>query len=404
MSSDQYNIPQNIDVIVHQVVDMMSAISVKSFTVPPETQIGAGAITKVGHILAERGIKKVFIAIDAFLDQMNAAVGMIRSLKINKIEYVCFLQQKGEPDTKLVQEMTEKVRASNCDAVIAFGGGSVIDALKAAIILTANPDISFANISTSNVKARLLPFIAIPTTAGTGSEATNVTVITDEIAGIKHVIAHPSLIPDIAIMDACLTFSVPASVTAATGIDALTHAIEAYVGKNANPLTQALAHRAISLIGKALPIAVGQGQDLKAREDMMLASYMAGIAFSNAGLGLSHATAHRLGPAYNVPHGVANAVMLPSIMRFNLLVCKQAYAEIGLALTGKIIDGSATIDAIEALIAELGLPKNLREVGAGTADFDAFADMALQDICLGTNPRSADKSQIIKIFQHAFER
>ena len=150
---------------------------------------------------------------------------------------------------------------------------------------------------------------------------------------IKLVLAHSQLLPDLAIIDACLTLGVPPHVTAMTGIDALTHAIEAYVASNVTPLTQALALRAITMISHALPIAVGQGHDIKAREDMMLASYMAGMAFSNAGLGLCHAMAHQIGAAYNIPHGKANAVMLPQVMRFNRPVCKQAYSEIGHALT-----------------------------------------------------------------------
>jgi alcohol dehydrogenase len=251
---------------------------------------------------------------------------------------------------------------------------------------------------------RRLPLIAVPTTAGTGSEATNVSVITDAGNRRKRVIAHTDLVPDLALIDACLTLEVPPRFTAITGIDALTHAIEAYVATNATPLTKALSYRAAHMIGNALPIAVGKGSDVAAREEMALASYMAGIAFSNAGLGLCHAMAHRIGPAYGLPHGLANAVMLPSVMRFNALVCKKSYAEIGLALSGTIMSAEEAIAHIQRLIVEVGLPGDLAAVGGKAEDFGAFADEALADVCVESNPRTVSREQIIGVYQHACAR
>ncbi len=391
--------------LVYQVVDLVNGFSVKKFVTPPQTAMGIGAISHLGQLLKQRDVQRIFIVIDDQLSQMGLAAGMYRSLTAQHIEFDDFKQPKGEPDSDLVERMYQAMQQQDYQAVVAFGGGSVIDAAKAALMLLSNEALSCQALAdTSMLQARALTFVAIPTTAGTGSEATDVAVITDSQTHVKHLITHDSLVPDIAILDACLTLPVPAHVTAATGIDALTHAIEAYVALNSTALTQALAHRAITLIGEALPIAVGQGSNIEAREKMMLASYMAGIAFSNAGLGLSHATAHRLGPAYNIAHGVANAIMLPSVMQFNLLVCQKAYAEIGLALTGKLISAQETIDYVQQLIVAVGLPANLQVVGAGTSDFEAFADLALADICIKSNPRQVDKVQIIGVFQHALTR
>ena len=197
---------------------------------------------------------------------------------------------------------------------------------------------------------------------------------------------------------------VPQHITAATGMDVLTHAVEAYVADGATSMTQALAYRAISLVGEALPIVVGKGSDVSARESMALASYMAGIAFSNAGLGLCHAMAHQIGAAYNIPHGVANAIILPSVMHFNRLVCRKTYPEIGLALTGRMMDAEETVRSVQQLIVDVGLPANLVEAGARKEDFPRFAKDARVDPCLASNPRTASEAEIVEVFLHAYHR
>jgi alcohol dehydrogenase len=304
-----------------------------------------------------------------------------------------------------VEAAARQAAESGCGAIVAFGGGSALDAAKAVALLLANPGSTVSDLeSAAKINPRTMPLVAVPTTAGTGSEATTVTVIIDSARHVKRILIHDSLMPDLAIIDACLMLGVPQHVTAATGIDALTHAIEAYVASGATPMTQALAYRAISLIGEALPIAVGKGSDVAARESMALASYMAGIAFSNAGLGLCHAMSHQIGAAYNIPHGVANAIMLPSVMHYNQLVCKKSYQEIGLALCGRMMDAAEAIRSVQALVVELGLPANLIEAGARKEDFPRFADAALEDPCLRANPRTASKQQIVSVFMHAYQR
>lgn len=392
--------------IVYQAVDLLNARAVREFSVPPSTFIGPGGIARIGEAITARGIKNVFIVIDEMLDRMGLADSMYRALNTSGIAYAKYGQKPGEPDSATVEEIAQRVMESQCGGVVAFGGGSTLDAAKGAIVLAANPGLSVDQMAAdpARIANRRMPFIAVPTTAGTGSEATNATVIKSSTDHIKQLIIHPDLIPDLAVIDACLTLGVPPGFTAATGVDALTHAIEAYVAAYATPLTKALAYRAITLIGESLPIAVGQGKDVQARESMMLASYMAGIAFSNAGLGLCHAMAHQLGPAYDIPHGIANAILLPSVMNFNQLVCKKAFCEIGHALSGQILEPAQAIEYVHNLIVEVGLPANLREAGGKPEDFEGFAEAALEDPSLASNPRTVSKAQIIEVYQHAYSR
>lgn len=282
-----------------------------------------------------------------------------------------------------------------------FGGGSVLDAAKAVALLVTNPDSTLAEMSETSVLQPRLPLIAIPTTAGTGSETTNVTVIIDAVSGRKQVLAHASLMPDVAILDAALTEGVPSHVTAMTGIDALTHAIEAYSALNATPFTDSLAIGAIAMIGKSLPKAVGYGHDLAARESMLLASCMAGMAFSSAGLGLCHAMAHQPGAALHIPHGLANAMLLPTVMEFNRMVCRERFSQIGRALRTKKSDDHDAINAVSELIAEVGIGKRLGDVGATSAHYGAWAQAAQEDICLRSNPRTASLEQIVGLYAAA---
>ena len=392
--------------IVYQTVDLMNVRSVREFTIPPMTYIGAGAVSCIGKVISERcEIGHVFVIMDEIIHNLDLAAPMYRSLHSRDIDWIEYIQPTGEPQSDMVEEATRTFLHSGCDAIVAIGGGSAIDAAKAIALLAAHPHLNVEGlIDPKNIVNKRVPFIAVPTTAGTGSEATNVTVITDAKANIKHLIGHPSLMPDLALIDACLMIKLPDHVTAATGVDAMTHAIEAYVATKATPLTRALAYQALRMIGEALPIAVGQGTNMQAREDMALASYMAGTAFSNAGLGLVHSMSHQVGARYHVAHGVVNAVILPSVMVFNQLVCKRDYAEIGLALSGELLDAGQTIAYIQNMITSLGLPANLSELGANPDDFEQLADQAMKDYCLPTTPRTVTKQQIVQLYRHAYDR
>lgn len=278
-----------------QAFDTLNLQRVKTFSVPPVTLCGPGAVSSCGQQAQTRGLKHLFVMADSFLHQAGMTAGLTRSLAVKGIAMTLWPCPVGEPCITDVCAAVAQLRESGCDGVIAFGGGSVLDAAKAVALLVTNPDSTLAEMSETSVLQPRLPLIAIPTTAGTGSETTNVTVIIDAVSGRKQVLAHASLMPDVAILDAALTEGVPSHVTAMTGIDALTHAIEAYSALNATPFTDSLAIGAIAMIGKSLPKAVGYGHDLAARESMLLASCMAGMAFSSAGLGLCHAMAHQPG-------------------------------------------------------------------------------------------------------------
>lgn len=392
-----------VTAVVHETLDLYNARQTREFNVPPSTFVGSGALSRCGEAAADMGIKRLFILMDASIYRMDLGQPLYRSLKYAGIDHELVIYESGEPDTATVYGCVKQFFSAGCDGVLAFGGGSVLDAGKALVILATHPQATVADLGRTEPRLkRGLPFICVPTTAGTGSEATNVTVITDSEQHIKQLLMNPGFLPDLAIIDACLTLDVPPHITAATGIDALTHAVEAYVAQRVTPLTRGLAYRAITLIGEALPLAVGQGKDIEARESMMLASTMAGMAFSNAGLGLCHAMAHPLGAMHKVPHGLANAIMLPAVMRFNRLVCKKTFPEIGHALTGQILDVDGTISAVQTLIRDVGLAATLKSVGARPENFDDFADEALQDICLSTNPRTASRQQIINVYTDAW--
>ncbi len=391
--------------IVLQTLDIMNAQAVREFSLPPDTYIGGGACSRLGEALASRGISSVFIVIDDAVATLGLADSMFRSLEYSGIRHCLCRQPAGEPMSAPLEEEARRFLASGCVGMVAIGGGSALDAGKAIAILAANPGLTVRDLlAPSRAGNARAPFIAVPTTAGSGSEASSGTVITDSATRHKHVIAHPRCVPDLAIIDACLMLRLPPSVTAATGIDALTHAIEAYAAARATPLTRALAYQALRLIGEALPVVAGRGDNVAARESMALASYMAGVAFSNAGLGLAHAMAHQIGPLYAIPHGVANAVLLPSVMAFNELVCKKDYADIGLALTGEIMSSKEAIAFVRQLIIDVGLPASLAAAGGKPENFDELADAALKDYCLPTNPRAAFRNQIIAVYQHAQQR
>ncbi|EPQ9406148.1 ethanolamine utilization microcompartment protein EutL [Klebsiella variicola] len=256
----------------------------KSFNVPPVTLHGVGALAACGPQAQARGLKHLFVMVDRFLHQAGMTAGLERSLAMKGVAMTLWPCPAGEPCVTDVCAAVAQLRDARCDGVVAFGGGSVLDAAKAVALLVANPEQTLGEMTEHSELQPRLPLIAVPTTAGTGSETTNVTVIIDAVSGRKQVLAHASLMPDVAILDAALTEGVPPPVTAMTGIDALTHAVEAYSARHATPFTDSLAMGAIAMIGEALPKAVGCGQDLAARENMLLASCMAGMAFSSAGL------------------------------------------------------------------------------------------------------------------------
>jgi len=251
------------------------------------------------------------------------------------------------------------------------------------------------------------PFIAINTTAGTASEMTRFTIITDTDRHVKMAIVDWHVTPNVSINDPELMLSMPVFLTAATGMDALTHAIEAYVSINATPLTDSVAMKAIELISQYLRPAVANGSSLEARDKMAYAEFLAGMAFNNAGLGHVHAMAHQLGGFYNLPHGVCNAVLLPHVEKFNLIACPDRFVDIAIAL-GEEVDGLSdmeaadeALEAIKRLSEDVGIPAGLKELGVKEEDMPILAENAMKDACGLTNPRKATEKEIIQIYKNA---
>lgn len=397
-----------LEEIVTFTADKLGVTSSYHFRVPPTTLVGDGIAVKMGEYLEELDARRVLIVTDQQIVKLGLMNPMLRSLRRHQIDCQVFDEVLPDPTDQIVMKGVAALQASGCDTVLTFGGGSVIDAGKAIAVFAANPPGNGQPITNASKLAPRVSLVAVPTTAGTGSEVTDITVITDHQTHIKIPHQHASFIPDIAVIDPVLTVGIPPAITAATGMDVLTHAIESYMARGVCTLGQALSYAAIQLVAAYLPLAVGDGKDLHARHKMAEASYMAGMSFSNAGLGVCHAIAHQVGARYKVPHGAANALLLPEVMQFNLLVRQDALKDVARAFSLRIehLDAKAAaqrgIEAVRELSAAVGLPTRLQQVGADPADFPTLADQALADPTLQTNPRTASKQDIIDILQKSY--
>ena len=313
------------------------------------------------------------------------------------------------PTDKNVEAGVAAYLADGCDSIISLGGGSSHDCAKAIGLVASNGGKIADYEGVDKSSNPMVPLLAINTTAGTASEITRFCIITDTARKVKMCIVDWRVTPQIAINDPELMRGMPPALTAATGMDALTHAVEAYVSTNANPLTDAAALMAIKMISQYLPKAVANGVYMKARDKMAYAQYLAGIAFNNASLGYVHAMAHQLGGFYNLPHGVCNAILLPYVEEFNLIGNLNRFRDMAEAM-GENIEGLSTNDAalkciafIRNLAKQVGIPANLKVLGVKPEDFEIMAEHAMQDACMATNPRIATKEQVIEIYRRAYE-
>jgi alcohol dehydrogenase class IV len=397
-----------VEQVVAYAIDEVSLQYSYDFRVPPASIVGNGISTKIGDHVAKLKAKKVFIVTDKQIVKLGLMQPMLRSLERNAIAYAVFDEVEPDPTDVVVQAGVANLSKCNCDSVIAFGGGSAIDAGKAIAVFATNPFDLSRPITEETFKNPRCPLVAVPTTAGTGSEVTDISVITNIQTHIKHPLQHSYFIPDIAVIDPKLTLGIPPKITAATGIDVLTHAIESYLARGACTLAQALSYSAMQQVGKYLRVAVGDGSNLEARHHMAVASYMAGMAFSNAGLGLCHAMAHQIGAKYKLPHGTANAIVLPEVMHFNMLVRMERLRDVAHAFEQRIenLDPKDAaykgIEGVKELIEDVGLPTRLRDIGAQKSDFEEMAKQALQDPTLTTNPRTVRVEDIIEVFERSY--
>lgn len=370
---------------------------------------GAGAIQHLVEEVHKRHLRKALLVTDETLLAAGVVSRVTTLLDKYHLAYEIFDRVLPNPTISVVQQGVAACIQADADYLIAVGGGSPQDTSKAIGIIISNPEFSDVRSLEGVVKTSRpsLPIIAIPTTAGTAAEVTINYVITDEERRRKFVCVDPHDIPKVAIVDADMMASMPASLKAATGIDALTHAIEGYITRAAWALTDALHLKAIALIGQALRDAVAG--DMTAMEQMALGQYIAGMGFSNVGLGLVHGMAHPLGAFYGVPHGVANAILLPDVMAWNAGYTGEKYRDIALAMG---IDAARelplsearqlAIGAVDRLCRDVGIPERLRDVGMQEADIPALAYAALEDVCTGGNPREATPEAIAELYRQRF--
>lgn len=381
------------------------------FLMPSVNFFGSGVIEKIGDRAKMLGMKKPVIVTDKFLESLdNGAVQQtLASLDAAGVDYVIYNGVEPNPKVRNIQEVKKLYEESGADSIITVGGGSAHDTGKGAgIILTNGDDITqLAGIET--LDNPLPPLIAVNTTAGTGSELTRHAVITNEETHLKFVVVSWRNIPLVSFNDPTLMLDVPASLTAATGMDAFVQAIEPYVSVDHNPITDSQCIEAIKLIEGSLREAVANGHNLEARTAMVEAEMLAGMAFNNANLGYVHAMAHQLGGQYDAPHGVCCALLLPYVEQYNLIADPKRFAELA-EFMGEDTTGLSTRDAAELSIkamkqmsADVGIPKSIKEIGAKPEDFRMMAENALKDGNAFSNPRKGTVDDLVKIFQAAYD-
>lgn len=381
------------------------------FFMPNVNFFGRGSVNVVGERCEILGAKKALIVTDTFLKSLEGGPvdKVIQSLEAKGISYAFYDGVEPNPKDTNVREGLAIYEQENCDLILTVGGGSAHDCGKGIGIAASHEGDLYENYAgIENLSNPLPPIVSVNTTAGTGSEVTRHCVITNTEKKIKFVIVSWRNTPLVSINDPELMTGKPAGLTAATGLDALTHAIESYVSLGANPVTDSMAIQAIKLISTNLRQAVANGQNLEARENMAHASLLAGMAFNNAGLGYVHAMAHQLGGLYDIAHGVANAVLLPHVERYNLISNPQKFADIA-EFMGENIEGLSVrdaadkaIDAIEKLSADVNIPSNLRALGVKEEDFEKMAELSLEDGNAVSNPIQGRKEDIIDIFKAAY--
>ncbi|AUQ25736.1 L-threonine dehydrogenase [Dickeya zeae] len=379
-----------------------------AFYIPALNLMGEGALEEAARQIQLQGFKHALIVTDGVLNKIGVAASVQQLLKKYQVDSEVYDGVQPNPTVANVDAGLKILKANNSDCVVSLGGGSSHDCAKGIALLAANGG-EIADYEGVDVSAKpQLPLIGINTTAGTASEMTRFCIITDEARHVKMAIVDKNVTPVMSVNDPALMVGMPASLTAATGMDALTHAIEAYVSTAANPITDAVAIKAIELIRDHLRDAVKDGKNMVAREQMAYAQFMAGMAFNNASLGYVHAMAHQLGGFYNLPHGVCNAVLLPHVERYNATVAAPRLKDVAVAL-GVDVAGlndqqaaEAAIQAISQMASDVGIPAGLKDLGVKEEDFNILADNALKDACGLTNPKKATHAEIVEIFAAAF--
>ena len=370
---------------------------------------GAGSAEKTGTEAQLLKAKKALIITDPGVIQAGLLEGIEKSLQSVGIPFAIFDGVEPDPRIEVVEKSAEKAKKEGMDLIIGFGGGSSLDIAKVTSVMVANPGKIDSFFGIDLVPNLGVPVILIPTTAGTGSEVTPIAILSDTKEKLKKGIVSPTLFPEVALVDPKLTVGLPPSVTAFTGMDALTHAIEAYYSVNATGLSDLLAIRAMELISKNLRMAYAYGENLSARSNMMEGSLLAGIAFANAGVGAVHAFAYPLGGEFHLAHGLTNTLMLPYVMRYNILGCPYKFAQMAKAF-GEKVEGLSELDAaetavkfVERLSDDLRVPRRLRDVGIPEKAIPGLAEAAMKVTrLLANNPRKISLEDANAIYKSAY--
>ena len=382
-------------------------MSITTFFIPNENLMGPGCLSEAVKVIQQKGFRKALIVTDKPLNELGIAGRVVGLLREAGMDGTIFDGVKPNPSTANVEAGLQALKSGECDFVVSLGGGSPHDCAKGIALVAANGGKISDYEGVDRSAKPQLPLIAINTTAGTASEMTRFCIITDESRHVKMAIVDRHTTPILSVNDPELMVGMPKGLTAATGMDALTHAVEAYVSTAATPITDACALQAIRLIAAHLRDAVADGKNMVAREQMAYAQFLAGMAFNNASLGYVHAMAHQLGGFYDLPHGVCNAVLLPHVQEYNAQLVAARLKDVGEALGASVAGLSAeagaqaAIAAIRTLSADVGIPANLTLLGAKREDIPTLAANAMKDACGVTNPRRATQAEIEGIFAAA---
>jgi alcohol dehydrogenase len=380
------------------------------FKAPSVIVSGPGAAKEVGSFARGLG-KKALIVTDTFLEKIGLLNEVKNSLETSGIFFVVYDKVVTEPIMDFTEEGLKVFKEAQAEFLIAVGGGSPIDAAKGISALASNPGKMSDFAGANKIPRPGVPLIAIPTTAGTGSEVSPFTIIIDTTRDVKMLIASPNIMPRVALVDPLMTLQMPQGITAATGLDALTHAIEAYVSVKAQPITDTLAIQAIRVISANLRQAWSNGDNLEARTNVMIGSLEAGLAFSNSSVALVHGMARPIGAYFHVPHGVSNATLLPTVIEFSIPGNPRRYADVAEAM-GEITEGLSLLDAaylaaeaVKRLNEDLKVP-TLKELGVDEKRFDSVVGQMAADAVAsgspGNNPRKATEDEIVKLYRKAF--
>lgn len=378
-----------------------------TFSVPQNIIVGRGSLAKLPEVAEKSGGKKAFIISGPHLNKMGIVQSCVDALKAKGIESSVFTETEGNPSVETVDKASAAYKESGADFIVALGGGSPMDVAKAVGVVARYGGSITEYEGADKVPGDIIPLIAVPTTAGTGSEVTAFSVITDHSRNYKLTVFSYKLIPSYAILDAELLTTAPASVAAACGIDAMVHALEAYISTAASPFSDAMAEKALELIGANIRYYAANRGDIEAAENMLVGSLFAGIAFSWARLGDVHAMSHPVSAYFNVPHGVANAILLPTIVEYNMLADKGKYLNIynyiaELPAAPEEFTADMLVDELLNLNEALGIPAGLEEAGVTKDKFDAMADDAMKSGNIAVNPRSTTKKDVLALYEKAF--